>query len=116
MILELGINILSISSIPKLLVTINTDDKKVILSTEGKFLTKGIETKGLYYLNSSILVKKKNQKEKINTLQEKEPSRTLEKEPSRPEEAIRSTVYTWHYKLGHIRIEPLVRILRKSSY
>ena len=106
---ELGINILSISSIPKLLVSIDTQDKSVILSTEGKYLTKGKETRGLYYLYSSVLVKKKNQKERIHTIQEK-PSKP--EEPSKPKEQIHSTVYTWHYKLGHIGIEPLIRILK----
>ena len=101
---ELGINILFVSSIPKLLITIDTQNKSVILSSGGKFLTRGIETRGLYYLKSSVLVqRKKNQI--LNTIQEKKALK--------PQEIIRSMVYTWHYKLGHIGIEPLIRILKQ---
>ena len=49
-ILELGVNILFISFIPKLLVIIDIKEKSIILSIKGIFFIKGIEIQGLYYL------------------------------------------------------------------
>ena len=43
---ELGVNILSVSSIPKLLVAIDIIKKSIILFTEGEFLTEGREIRG----------------------------------------------------------------------
>ena len=49
-ILELGVNILFISFIPKLLVIIDIKKKSIILFIEGVFLIQGIKIRGLYYL------------------------------------------------------------------
>ena len=66
---KLGVNILSVSSIPKLLITIDTTKKSIILSTKGDFLTEGIEVRGLYYLRSTVLIQKKKTQNKIlNTI------------------------------------------------
>ena len=53
---ELGVNILFVSFIPKLFLTIDIIKKLIILFIEGDFFTEGIEVRELYYLRSIVLI------------------------------------------------------------
>ena len=63
---ELGINILSISSIPKLQVKININNKSIFLYSKREFLIEGNEKGGLYCLYNIALRKKEKEKNELN--------------------------------------------------
>jgi len=69
---ELGVNLLFVSSIPNLIVQFNRNNKSTTLIKEKEILSISKEIRGLYYINCSIIIEKKNQNSILNSIHMKE--------------------------------------------